>query len=79
MLAYKVGLFFFASSQVPPRNSIDPGAIQFTLIFLLANWRAWVFVYWITAALTAPYGGVRNEEVRPEMEEVWINAPPPAF
>ena len=44
--------------------------IPLTLIFLLANWRAWVFVYWITAALTAPYCGVRNEEVRPEMEEV---------
>ena len=42
-----------ARSQVPPGNSIEPGAMQLTRIPLRAREAAWVSVYCNTAALMA--------------------------
>src|SRR5436190_20362190 len=50
--------------------------MQLTRIFFLAKRAAWLRVYWISAALTAPYGGKRVAERKPAIDEMWMIDPP---
>src|SRR5437660_12829888 len=74
---YSWGLLALCRSQLPPGNSIDPGQMQLTRTPFLASAAARFWVYCTTAALATPYGVVRTEGWKAEIDEMLRTAPAP--